>query len=289
MNLNPIYPGKSHLVSLKDFRLSGKVRSVRISRYHNDEVTGYIEHHLFNRHGNIRELRHYSSKGLHIYSKSLYHYDEQQKIVSIKEYDAKPRMTYEERFSYNDKGDYQSYIGLDFGVTELEREQVVYGYDALGKISEFTVSYAYDGWEATKRLFKTDQERRIVLATIAPPSSSTAKTIYLYSADSKFVEAHTYDAGSDQPTEKAMVQFDACRHPLSREHYDAEEKLVMGEYWEYDEQGNVIRHTSIDNREKITSGWQRDYQYDGMGNWVVGSSLSSSVLVTERRELEYFA
>lgn len=252
--------------NLQEANMKGAISSIETTEFIADEKGQKAQKisemtTLFNKEGNMTELKVWSEYVNHIYKCT---YNEKGKIVEMSSFDnaneGKLASTNKSLYNENGQKSEESLLMPD-GTLFL---RMVFSYDNAGNLIE------------KKNCGATE-------------NSCSEKTIFEYDTSNNLIAEKQMRVLTGKISEKKLYKYDAKGNRIQTEIYNSREELVEKFVYEYDHNNNLVKATPYDAFGIMEGIETYTYVYDNQQNWIKKTKFTDNYpeVITEQKITYY--
>lgn len=254
---------------LSNSNLNGKIKSTKEKYYDaKDSFSGiaigdlkFSYETFYNKQGNKTEEIYYNANG-EAQGPVKYGYNDDQKLIWIKNYSDQGIVYLENQFVYDEAGKLIFLINLNDGKFSSKGQRI----------------YNKEGTLVIESRLYTDEAMQNI----------SSSSLYSYDSKGNNTEIKSYDA-TGKLTGRITMLYDKNNFIIEYDSYSASDELVEKVLLENDKYGNITGIAQYDSKGGLNNQSTTEYEYDKKGNWIKSIERTNSEIksVTER-EIVYY-
>ncbi|TDS54596.1 hypothetical protein [Myroides indicus] len=250
------------------------------------QYTQYTET-IYNKRGNILEINIYNSKNI-LFNKTLYHYDEKEKLIEINSYDNSYQTT-----SHNTT--FLKYDEIRNTITEY-----VYENDRLSQKNVYHINKYKNKMKMKDEFYNTYGEvfltttyqynnNEQIIEEKYSSNNFSSKYFYQYNEKGQLIEKIFESEKTVRPPHKITTyQYDKRGNKIKENTYNSDGSLNFKLNYIYDKKERLIEIKEYYPHYQ-NSFFKKTYEYDDKDNWIkqIEYHNNTATAITER-QIEYY-
>ncbi len=171
--------------------------------------------------------------------------------------------------TYDEKGN--MLVSVNYAAPDEIEDKTEFKYDSKGRKTQ-EINYLSEDEISDKKEITYDDQDKVTSEEISYADGSKSIKQYEYNQEGHLISIVQVDE-DDEPEEKEVIVTDDKGRPKEKQYYDYNDKLKERHFFEYDQQGRVIKRLDLGRKKKDFIA-ERHFTYDEQGNITKRLSLN---------------